>query len=113
MNEHRATFPKRARLRKRQDYVRIQREGRRRHTEHFVILVANGAADRARVGITVSARIGNAVLRNRIKRLVREVMRTLRQQLRPADIVVIAKPGAGIVTHAAASSEIRRGLLGS
>jgi len=112
VNEGRAaSFPKRARLRKRNDYLRVQRDGRRHHTEHFVVLFAPAALSMTRMGITVSSRVGNAVVRNRLKRMVREVLRaTWRVVDPPADVVVIAKPGAADTVHAQAASELRRAL---
>lgn len=48
-----------------------------------------------RIGITVSRKVGNAVVRNRIKRRVREWYRWNRDDLgRGLDIVVIARPAA-------------------
>ena len=54
----------------------------------------NSAGAGARLGITASRRVGNAVARNGVKRRVREWFRRLPQ--RPdVDWVVIARPGAG------------------
>jgi len=48
------------------------------------------------LGITVSSKVGNALVRNRIKRVVREFFRRRRHDwLPPSDIVVIARKGAG------------------
>jgi ribonuclease P protein component len=106
-----AGFPKRARLRKRDDYLRVQGVGRRHHTEHFVVLRAPGSGPTARIGITVSTRVGNAVVRNRVKRLVREIVRVVWRDLQPSDdVVVIAKPGAAQTTHANAALQLRRAL---
>jgi ribonuclease P protein component len=106
-----ASFPKRARLRKRDEFLRVQRVGRRNHTEHFVVLRAPGLGSTGRIGITVSTRVGNAVVRNRIKRLVREIVRGAWRGLQPPDdIVVIAKPGAAQTTHANAAQQLGRAL---
>ena len=89
------SFPKAARLLRRRDFLRVQRCGRRRSTSHFVVVSAPGEVESARIGLTVSSRVGNAVVRNRIRRLLRELFRTRcteRQGTR--DVVVIAKPGA-------------------
>jgi len=104
-----ASFPKDARLRKRGEYVRVQGSGRRQHTTHFVVLSAPAARGDTRIGITVSSRVGNAVVRNRVKRIVREVVRCSWRRIEaPADFVVIAKPSAGQITHATAATELHR-----
>jgi ribonuclease P protein component len=104
-------FPKQARLRKRGEYLRVQRDGARQHTEHFVLLKAVSERADSRVGITVSTRVGNAVVRNRVKRVVREILRGAWRDIGPPlDIVVIAKPGAAQTTYAKAATELRRAL---
>lgn len=74
-----------------------QDAGRRVHTLHFVLVVARGPNPDApsRLGVTVTRKVGSAVRRNRVKRLVREAFR-LDPDLVPAgiDLVVIAKDGA-------------------
>jgi ribonuclease P protein component len=105
-----ATFPKHARLRKRGDYLRVQQRGRRIHTDHFVVLTDTGAGN-SRIGITVSTRIGNAVVRNRVKRMIREIVRASWRRIQPpGDVVIIAKPGAAQTTHAKAATELKRAL---
>jgi len=106
-----ASFPKHARLRRRGDYLRVQRDGRRHHTDQFVVLTAPGSAPNSRVGITVSSKVGNAVVRNRVKRVLREIVRQAWRDVAPAaDIVIIAKPGAAQTTHAKAATQLRRVL---
>jgi ribonuclease P protein component len=105
------SFPKTVRLRRRREFLSVQREGQRRHTSHFVVIRRRGEASQLRLGITVSSRVGNAVVRNRVKRLVREGFRQLLTTLvDPADVVVIARPGADRITHAQAAEEIRNAL---
>ena len=54
----------------------------------------------SRVGLTVSRRVGNAVVRNRVKRWLREVVRHRRSSLDSWDVVIIAKPtAAGVGLH--------------
>jgi len=104
-------YPKAARLRRRMEFLAVQRDGRRRHTPCFVIIRRPGPAALARLGVTVSARVGNAVVRNRLKRVTREVFRRWRRRCpSAADIVVIAKPGAQHLTNAQAATEIERAL---
>jgi ribonuclease P protein component len=104
-------YPKSVRLRRRREFLALQRHGKRRHTPSFVILQAPAATPGSRLGITVSSRVGNAVVRNRVKRLVREVFRVRRQALQGAfDIVVIAKPDAATISHAQAATELEHAL---
>lgn len=69
------------------------------------------AGNESRLGVTVSSRVGNAVVRNRLKRFVREIFRQHRSSLpRPVDVVVIAKTGAHQLSYAQASTELERAL---
>jgi ribonuclease P protein component len=85
----------------------VQRDGRRRHTVHFVVIARPTSGLGTRIGITASSRIGNAIVRNRVKRIVREIFRRRRAQLASAsDLVVIAKPGAEKLSYAQAATEL-------
>jgi ribonuclease P protein component len=76
-----------------------------------VVIHRPAAGAMSRFGVTVSARVGNAVVRNRVKRVMREVFRQQRARLHPPlDIVVIAKPGADTLTYAQAAKEFARAL---
>ena len=104
-------YPKAVRLRRRREYLALQRSGRRRHTASFVVLEAPAARGLSRLGVTVSSRVGDAVVRNRVKRLVREIFRERRLDMPAAlDLVVIAKPQAARITHAQAATELERAL---
>lgn len=86
-------FPKCERLRKRRDFIRVEAKKKSRIvTEHLVILVASNSKNHARIGITVSKRIGTAVKRNRYKRLLREIYRR-HKEIFPSgyDFVLIAR----------------------
>ena len=94
----RQRFTKADRLRKRQAFLFLSRNGRRIHTSFFLALFVP-AAERSRLGITVSKRVGTAVQRNRVKRLARETFRRNRHRLRGRwDINIIAKNGAAGLT---------------
>jgi ribonuclease P protein component len=65
-----------------------------------------------RLGITVSRKVGSAVVRNRVKRWVRESYRKMAQAIpRGTDLVVIAKPSAANASYSATAEELRRLLL--
>ena len=89
-------FPKSRRLRKRADIVRVQRTGNALHSRYFVVVcdgVSDDVPNAGRLGITVSKKVGNAVVRNQVKRLVREFVRTAQPPwlVKHLDVVVIAK----------------------
>jgi ribonuclease P protein component len=90
-------FTSKDRVRKRSEYQRIQSSRFRVITSSFIFLLERTAqAERPRVGITASRRVGNAVQRNRAKRLVREAFRVLRSLWpKEASIVVIVRAGVG------------------
>jgi len=105
------SYPKAARLRRRREFLTLQRDGRRRHTPHLVVIHRPGRSKTTRFGVTVSTRIGNAVVRNRVKRLMREVFRHHRAALAsPIDVVVIAKPGADVLNYDQAAIEFAQAL---
>ena len=97
------------RLKKRYEFRRVQLSGRRIHTPHFLIVVQPNALRNTRLGITVTKKVGSAVQRNRIKRVVREVFRRNRA-LFPAshDVVFIAKRGSENIDFDTLLGELRR-----
>jgi len=106
------SFGKERRIRRRTDFLRVQAVGQRASTAHFVLLVAAREPDPAgcsRVGFVVTKKVGNAVQRNRIKRVCRECFR-MWPELVPdgIDLVVIARAGADELGLAEVRSEWER-----
>ena len=92
----RQTLPAENRIKKRQDYLAVQNRGLRLRTPHFYVYVSAGQYTFSRLGITASRRVGNAVVRNRVKRLVREYFRLNMANLPDGlDVSIIARSGAG------------------
>jgi ribonuclease P protein component len=104
-------FPKSARLRKRPEFLSLSRAGKKVHSHNFVVIAQRNGFGESRLGITVSGKVGNAVARNRIKRLVREVFRRRRAELgAPVDVLVIAKQGAAAMERVPLVREIENDL---
>ena len=87
-------LPKAARVRRRREFLAVQERGARLFAGEVLVLAKGAGADRARIGITVSSKVANAVERNRVKRWVREAFREIQAELPPVDLVVIARAGA-------------------
>jgi ribonuclease P protein component len=105
------TLPRRERLRKRGQFKAVQGRGKKLHTEHFLVFVLSQADSLApaRLGITVSKKVGGAVVRNRVKRLVREAFRR-RKALFPKglDVVFVAKQTAAASGLAEVARELEK-----
>lgn len=69
-------FPKEERLRTDREYRNVVRRGERAATAHFTVYRDFPGGSGRKVGISVGKRVGHAVLRNRIKRILREFCRT-------------------------------------
>lgn len=83
------------RLKKSRDFRRVQGRGRKIRQPNLMLLVLPGQVSQTRIGLTVSRRVGNAVVRNRVKRWLREGLRHQYPSIEGCwDVVVIAHPSA-------------------
>jgi ribonuclease P protein component len=86
--------PKRGRLSRSADFERVYRQGRSHGNRHLVLYTfpRAGADDGPRLGLSVSRKVGGAVDRNKVKRLLREAFVDVRDRI-PAehDVVVVAR----------------------
>jgi ribonuclease P protein component len=78
------------------DFQRISKAGKKSVFPSFIMLALQSGAEGFRLGLTVSRKVGNAVVRNRAKRRLREVVRLYEapEKLAGWDIVLIGRPGA-------------------
>ncbi len=83
---------RRFRVRDNSRFQEIRRKGRAYSSRFAVLCVLENSLPYSRFGFSVSRRIGNAVLRNRVKRRMRESVRLRMEQIQPGwDCVVIAR----------------------
>jgi len=86
-----ARFSKHHRVRRRGEFQRVFDLSLRTKGRYLTILVAPNDIGTARLGIVASRKLGDAVRRNRAKRLIREVFRRSETQKRGMDVVVIPR----------------------
>ncbi|MDI9238076.1 ribonuclease P protein component [Lysobacter sp. LF1] len=105
-----ARFPRNARVRAKSDFDRIFQHGRRVALP-VLALHWQSSQDAPRLGLAVSRKVDpRAVGRNRIKRVLRDTFRRLRDELAAGDYVVVARPPAARADAAELAAALR-GLL--
>jgi ribonuclease P protein component len=103
---------RRGRLSRSADFDRVVRNGRSQAGREFVVYVfPRGGEEPPRLGLSVSRKVGGAVERNAVKRLVREAFAGEQVALPVGvDVVVIARPGAGELAAREGLSGVRTAL---
>lgn len=87
------------RIKKNADFQKIYKKGHSVANRQFVVYTYNNKeVDHFRLGISVSKKIGNAVLRNKIKRAIRENFKVHKSHILAKDIIVIARQPAKDMT---------------
>jgi len=94
VNKAAERFPHALRVVRSADYRAIYNAGGKVHSTNFVLFSRGNVLGYSRLGLTVSRKVGGAVVRNRVKRLFREVFRRSLNQIPSSfDMVVNAKAG--------------------
>ena len=99
MNDQR--FPKLLRIKSSDDFSRIIKSGAYATDDVLVVNLLPNQLPFSRLGITIPKRTGNAVLRNRWKRLIREAFRK-QKQLFPTGFDIVVRPRRGAVADSKA-----------
>lgn len=95
-------------LKKNHQFQFVYKYGRSYANKYLVMYVKENGADRNRIGISVSKKVGNSVVRHRVTRLVRESYRLHEAVFNSGlDIVIVARAGAASVGY----EEIEKALL--
>ena len=107
------TFTRDDRIRKRREFEECYASGVRVSGRHIQLFLLSGpSAGRPRLGISVPRRVGNAVVRNRVRRRLREIFRRSRNLVGDADLrlVVNVRPSAASISFEELSEDYARAL---
>lgn len=82
-------------LKKYGDFQRVYKKGKSYANKYLVMYILEQDTQRNRIGISVSKKVGNSVVRHRITRLIRESYRLNEKEFVDGlDLVIVARPGA-------------------
>lgn len=103
------TFPREARLLRKSDFDAVYASGKRRSNAHFTVFVRANELPLSRFGFSIKKALGGAVVRNRMRRRLREIVRVHREEI-PAgwDIVIHPKRSVAKAPFAALTAEFLR-----
>ncbi len=111
MDDQGRGLPKTERLRKRREFLGVYERGDKIQSTYFVLYMLENGRPHHRLGITASRKIGRAVVRNRIKRSLREVFRANKQAIFPhCDLVVNAKRSAARARNQQIQEDVLKGI---
>lgn len=105
------TLPRKKMLKRRSDFQRVYRTGRSWANRYFVLYVFESEVLEGKVGFAAGKKLGCAVVRNRVKRLLRESYRKHQAELKPglALLMVGRKAMAGVKCDAVEKSFVSLG----
>ena len=105
-------FPAEHKIKKRRDFLAVKKSGQLYRCPHFLVIIKNRGTGPTRLGVTVTRKIGGAVVRNRIKRHLREFFRVEYQYLPSSiDMSVIVLRGAEKLSFTDVQRELQVVLL--
>ena len=85
------TLAPRERIKKKKDFLVLYKKGYRYKSRYFSLIGLSNALTYSRVGVVASRKVGNAVIRNKAKRWMRELFRKNKELLEPpVDLIIVA-----------------------
>jgi ribonuclease P protein component len=95
----RESLTPRERVRKKKDFLIIYKKGNRYRSKYFSLIYLSNALVFSRVGVVASKKVGNAVIRSKVKRWMRELFRRNKNLIEfPMDLIIVATPEMRQVT---------------
>lgn len=100
------------RLRKNQDFQKVYKKGKSTANRQFIVYVLRGENQKfSRLGLSVSKKMGNAVVRNKIRRHVKEAMRAMEGKIQLGnDYIIISRKPAADMTYTEVKSSLQHVL---
>ncbi len=99
---------KELRLKKRAAFTYVYKRGEKTASRHLLLLCAK-SGEGLKIGLSVSKKVGNAVTRNHVKRLLREALQPLVERINPSFLyVIVAHPSASGLGYAEMCAETEK-----
>jgi ribonuclease P protein component len=106
-------FPREAKLVRKSEFDLVYRAGKRRSSSHFTVFVRASGQPISRFGFSIKKALGGAVVRNRMRRRLREIVRCHRQEITTGwDIVIHPKQSVATAPMPALTADLLRVLKG-
>lgn len=97
------------RLTKNKEFKNVYKAGRRWSGPFFTMYIKKNGSNCTRLGVSVSKRVGNSVVRNRVKRRIKEIFRINMGKIKKGfDIVVSTKPAISTAEFKDIEKELKR-----
>ena len=93
-------------LKKNWQFSRVYKAGDKYYGNLFILYVLPNGTQETRIGLTVTKKVGRSVQRNRIKRVIREVIRLSKEIAPGNDLVIIARKAAVDLKYSQAQRSI-------
>jgi ribonuclease P protein component len=94
-----------------QDFAALQSDGTVRSHPLLLVRFLRTDLDQTRFGLSTGRKLGGAVVRNRVRRRLREALRVMAPSFQPGwDVLIIARPGIVGADHASLVEALRRVL---
>ena len=102
-------YPRGARIVRKADFDAVYRNGKRRTSSHFTVFLKANDLPQSRFGFSIKRALGGAVVRNRIRRRVREAIRLQREEISAGwDFVIHPKANVEKAAFAALEKDLVR-----